>query len=145
MSQATGQDIAAALVTSLNAASFTQSVTAVRRYRPHFEIKELTTIRLSVIAMTVEAVRMARGVTEFEYGIDVALQKAEDPDNETALDALAVLAEEIDDHIREAGAMAAGSWLRQTTPALWIPEHLHEKGAYTHVSRHVYHLEKEDP
>ena len=92
---ATLTDIADAVVAELNGHTFSQPFTAARMYRPLFDLKELSTLHVTVApaGFTVEPIDRARN--QEEYVIDVAVQQAPDPLDNAHLDPLAGLVEEV--------------------------------------------------
>ncbi len=96
---ATILDIADAVVAQLNAASFSQSLTAERHYQPKFDLSEMTELRVSVVPRSLASKSLDRNRDTFDYLIDVAVQKKTDM-SQAALDALMALVEEIADHFR---------------------------------------------
>jgi hypothetical protein len=126
--------IADAVVAQLNAASFSQPLTAERHYLPQFELADMTTLRVSVVPRSVASKGLDRNRDSFDYRIDVAVQKKLDPTPEN-LDALMVLVEEIADHFRSeplAGYPQARCTEVENVP-VYAPEHLDEFRQFTSV------------
>jgi hypothetical protein len=92
-------DIADAVVAQLNAATFSQPVTAVRHFQPKFELSEMTDLKVSVVPRSLASKSLDRNRDSFDYLIDVAVQQKTDM-SQAALDALMTLVEEIADHFR---------------------------------------------
>jgi hypothetical protein len=92
-------DIADAVVTQINAATFSQPVTAVRHFQPKFELSEMTELKVSVVPRSLASKSLDRSRDSFDYQIDVAVQQKTDM-SQAALDALMTLVEEIADHFR---------------------------------------------
>jgi len=100
------QEISAAVVTSLNAATLSQSFTATRTWDAIFESKP-TSWEVTVIPAGMGAEVFSRDRKgSSTYGILVAVRKTMQPNDNTELDAGVLLVEEIVDHLRGAGNMA---------------------------------------
>lgn len=93
-------NIADAVVTQLNAATFSQPVAAERHYQPKFELSEMTELKVSVVPRSLGSKAFDRNRDSFDYVIDVAVQQKTDM-TQAALDALMALVEEIADHFRK--------------------------------------------
>lgn len=97
-------DIADAVVTALNAGSWSQTFTATRVYVPQFDLPDMATLRVTVVGRGVEVARSTRQGHQYDYRVDVAVQKKLAGDTNAERDALLTLAEEIADHFRELDA-----------------------------------------
>ena len=95
-------DIADAVVTELNAQSFTQSFTAVRNMTPDYQIRDLTSLKVTVMPTAVEMKQFARGLWSQDHGIDVAVQKRLTDDTETSVVAMMDLTQEVAEYLRSA-------------------------------------------
>lgn len=93
--------IADAVTAHINAGTFSQPVNAVRMYQPAFTLEDLADLRVSVVPRTVGIAAASRESSTFECVLDVGVQKklpAED--EQTAIDGMLDLVEEITDHLR---------------------------------------------
>jgi hypothetical protein len=127
-------DIAEAVVAELNAASFSQPVTAARLYTPQFELAEMTTLHVSVVPKGLSSTSLDRSRDTFQYQIDLAVQQKVDQAN-PPLDVLMGLVEDIADHFR-AAALASFPNARCAevkNEPVYSPEHLMELGQFTSV------------
>jgi len=88
-------DIAAAVTAALNDATLSQEFTATRSYSPVFELADLETLHVTVVAKERDKESATRGSTKGTYIVDVAVQQKVDPDDLPQCDALMALAEEI--------------------------------------------------
>ena len=130
--------IADAVTAALNAATLSQSFTAVRHYLPEFDLKEMETLHVSVVPAELDEEIADRTRDRAEYKIHVAIQKRvakQDPPglDTAAIDALMQLVEEIDDlirHKRLAGYEEA-SWAKTENKPIYDPKHLKEHGQFT--------------
>ena len=92
--------IADAVVAELNAATFSQPVTATRAYVPRFELPELKTLTVTVVPSSASVTAAAHGAAQQDVAIDIAVQQKLDSEQNAALDPLLALAEEIAEHFR---------------------------------------------
>ena len=130
--------IADAVPAALNAATLSQSFTAVRHYLPEFDLKEMETLHVSVVPAELDEETADRTRDRAEYKIHVAVQKRvakQDPPglDTAAIDALMQLVEEIDDlfrHKRLAGYEQA-HWAKTENKPIYDPKHLKEHGQFT--------------
>lgn len=67
--------IANAMVDAITEAALLQTVTAARRYVVDFDLKEMTTARVSMVPSAVREAMQSRGTDVIEIDIDVAVQK----------------------------------------------------------------------
>lgn len=146
-------ELADAVVTALNGESFSQEFTSARKYRPVFDLKDLTTLTVTVVARSVEVSLATRDMLAERYAVDVAVQKqlsaSADSDEETAAivtaaDALMLLVEEIRDFLVLAEITLTGSVLAKclevrNTP-VYDPEHFDKHRCFTSVVIATYDL-----
>lgn len=93
--------IADAVAAHINAGTFSQPVNAVRMYQPAFTLEDLADLRVSVVPRTVGIAAASRDSSTFECVVDVGVQKKLPAENDqTAIDGLLDLVEEITDHLR---------------------------------------------
>jgi hypothetical protein len=132
-------DIADALVAELNGAAATLipgGFVAERHYRPVFDLKELNTLRVSVVPRSTVISPIHRGSNQHDVQIDVAVQqKIADLDN-AAVDMLMVLVERIGDvfrHRRLGGLPGAAVWTKTENKPIFSAEHLEQYRTFTSV------------
>ena len=132
---ATITDIADAVVAELNGRSFSQPLTAVRYYRPVFDLGEMKTLHVSVVPKGVTIERADRSRNQYDFAIDVAVQKKFQTGDNTELDALLALVEEIADffRLRRLTSYPAAIWVRTDNVPVYAPEHLEEFRQFTSV------------
>ena len=125
-------DIADALTTALNAHVFSQAFTAVRRYRPVYELAEMANLHVTVVPKGVALERANRSREQVDVRIDVAVQKKVAGDTE--IDGLMALVEEMAAFARDLRLEScAAVWLRTENEPVYAPEHLAELGVFTSV------------
>ena len=125
-------DIADALTAELNAHAFGQTFTAVRRYRPVYELAEMADLHVTVVPKGVALERADRSREQVDVRIDVAVQKK--VAGEAEIDGLMALVEEIAAFARDLRLEeCAAVWLRTENEPVYAPEHLAELGVFTSV------------
>lgn len=127
-------DITDSIVAQLNVTQFSQTLNAVRHYRPTFELPDMHTLRVSVVPRAIGSTSLDRKRDTFEYQIDVGVQKKVESVL-AELDPLMNLVEEIADHFRKETLLSypdARCTEIKNEPA-YSPEHLTELGQFTSV------------
>jgi len=132
---ATITDIADAVVTELNGHAFSQPFTARRYYRPVFDLGEMTALHVSVVPKGVTIERADRHRNQYDFAIDVAVQRKFQAGDNAELDALMALVEEIADffRLRRLAAYPDAVWVRTDNVPVYAPEHLEEYRQFTSV------------
>ena len=132
---ATLVDIANAVVTELNGASFSLPFEAVRHYRPVFNLAEMQSIHVSVVPKATSQEIHSRSRTVGDYQVDVGVQQKFADGAE--LDPLMTLVEEIADQFRfKRLALPGGQeavWVRTENDPVYAPEHVDELRQFTSV------------
>lgn len=126
--------IADAVVDAINAATLDYTVTAARAYVPVADVKDLTTLRVTVVPRDLAAAADTRHTDLFTYNVDVAVQKVL-PADVSAIDPYMRLVEQIADVFR--GKALAG-YTDATCTAIanapiYDPGHMDEKRVFTSV------------
>ncbi len=133
--------IADAVVAQLNAATFSQPLTAARHYAPSFKLPDMKTLHVTVVPRSISSTSLDRSRDTFSYEVDVAIQRKTDGEQAT-LDALMTLVEEIADHFR-VGPLASFPGARcmdvKNSP-VFSPEHLNEFRQFTSVLTLTFRL-----
>ena len=127
-------DIAQAVVTMLNAHhGFSQAFTAVRAYRPVYELQTMATLHVTVVPKGLALELSDRSHAQRrDVRIDVAVQKK--AANDTEIDGLMALVEEIAGYVKDMDlGSCAAVWLRTENEPIYSPEHLAELGVFTSV------------
>jgi hypothetical protein len=130
-------EIADAMVTALQAATLSMGFTAARDYAPVTEANDLADLRLTVVPRELTLVAASRAKDEFDYVVDVAIQRRVEVDIPT-LDPYMRLAEEVLDLFRmQRLSYGTGGDYAQCVAAqhnpIYIPEHLREFRVFTSV------------
>jgi hypothetical protein len=126
--------IAEAVVAQLNAATFSQPLTAARHYAPSFKLPDMKSLHVTVVPRAISSASLDRSRDTFSYEIDVAVQKKTDGEQAT-LDELMTLVEEIADHFRAEplGSFPGARCLDVKNAPVFAPEHLDEFRQFTSV------------
>ena len=135
-------DIADAIVAELNAATFSQPVTAARHYLPQFELKEMQSLHVTVVPKAVVLASSDRSRGQGDYSVDVAVQKKFETETNPELDPLMNLVEEIADHFRgrRLASYPNAAWLKTEQNVLYAPEHIDELRQFTSVLTFTYRV-----
>lgn len=136
-------DIRDALVAVLNAQSWTKEFTAVTGYVPRYQLKDMDTLHVTVVASNIESEREARNLRQEEYEVQVGIQQrfsAEAAD----CDALVALGQEIGDYLFAnpalSGYPAAALWKWKFYP--YYAEDLVSRRQYTGVLVLTYRVDR---
>lgn len=135
-------DIADAIVAELNAATFSQPVTATRHYLPQFDLKEMHALHVTVVPKRVVLAGGDRSRSQGDYSIDVAVQRKFESEMNADLDPLTNLVEEIVDHFRgkRLASYPNAAWLKTEQTVLYAPEHIDEFRQFTSVLTLTYRV-----
>jgi hypothetical protein len=118
-------DIADSIVTSLNAASLSQTFTSVRGYIPEYDLENLATMQVTVVPSLIAISGLSRSGNQYDQGITVAIYKRIVINNAN-LDALMTFVEEIADTLirtRHSGATVIAT----ANDPIYSPDDLREK------------------
>ena len=128
-------DIADAVTTELNAGTFSLSFTAERHYLARFELKQLGTLRVPVVPKATTIETAARRQAQHDVQIDVGvLQKLQAADN-SEIDELVTLVEELADHFRlqRLASYPNAIWTRTENEPIYSHEHLERMRQFSSV------------
>lgn len=135
-------DLADAVVVELEAGTFSQAFTPVRRILPDFELAELATLRVSVVPKAVEITGATRASSQYDMQVDIGIQKHVGADRDDDVVGLCTLVDEIADWLRgrALGEAAYAQWVRTLNDPIYAPEHLLEKRVFTSVLTLTYRM-----
>ena len=126
-------DIAEAVKDEINDNTFSVAITATRAFVPHFDLKDMAALHVTVVPMTLDVAAASRGAATNNVDVDVVVQKIVDPDSIAAVDALMSIVQEIADFFRLRRLTEySASWVG-TRQVLFSPEHMNEKRLFTNV------------
>ncbi len=136
--------IADAVVASLNASPFSLPFTAERRYQPVFDLSQLQELRVSVVPKSLTVTAATRSDAFFDCAIDIGIQRKVNADDAAALDGLMHLVEEIGDHLRfhKLDAFPSAAWLAIENDPIFSPEHLEKERVFTSVLTVTYRVRR---
>ena len=128
-------DIADAVVTELNAHMFSQAVAAARAYLPRYDLAEMKDLHVTVVPKGVEIDVSSRTLAQHDYSIDIAVQKRLSGDDQSDMDGLMGLVEEVADFFRQRrlAAYPNAVWARTENMPIYAPEHMEQMRQFTSV------------
>jgi hypothetical protein len=140
--------IADAVVTALNAEAFQgtleEEFTAERKYLPRVELKDMGTLHVTVVPKAVITEVSSRSTADYQYQIDVGVQKrfAAGDDEADELDPLLGLVEQIADYLRlkRLDEFTDAMWIKTEHPALYAPEHMEQFHQFTSILTFTFRL-----
>lgn len=126
-------DIADAVVLALNGRAFTQAFTAVRMYAPVFSLKDMQTLHVTVVPRGITFSRPARGIAGLELQVDIAVQKKLTVADNTEIDELMLLCQEIIDEMMIVGTFDDAQLVQTENVPIYAPDHILELRQFTSV------------
>lgn len=128
-------DIADAVAAEINAGSFSQPLTAVREYLPSFELADMQMLRVTVVPKSLTTLPGGRSHNQHDFAIDVAVQKKLDAADNTEIDELMTLVDELADHLRfkRLTDYPNAVWLKTENQPVYAQEHLQELRQFTSI------------
>jgi len=133
--------IADAITAELNGNTFSQPFTAQRLYLPIYDLKTMSELKVSVVPKGLSTSSLDRSRDNFDYQIDVGIQKK--TKNEMAtIDAMMLLVEEISDYLR-ANPLASypnARFISVENNQIYAPDHLETMMQFTSVLTLTYRL-----
>lgn len=127
--------VAEAVVAELNAATFSQPITATRSYLPRVELADLKVLKVTVVPSSVTVAAVSRSQTHRDVAIDVAVQKKLGQEQNISLDPLLTLAEEIAEHFRakRLDSFPGALCVKTEFKPIYAPEHIEQLRTFTSV------------
>ena len=138
-------DIADAVVAELNAAAgedeksedrvFNQAFTAARAYLPRYELAEMDELHVTVVPKGMEIEASSRTLAQHDYSIDIAVQQRIAGDDQSDMDGLMGLVEEISDFFRQRRLTEYPDaiWIKTANVPIYAPDHLDQMRQFTSV------------
>lgn len=146
-------EIAEEVKDALNDAAFSMPFTAERLYVPRFRLRknspgesgdpDLDTLRVSVVPRELSLVALNRGADDFDYSIDVAIQRRLESDDPADVDPYMGLAQEVVDLFRGkflAGVFGRAACVSAANLPIYSPEFLNESKVFTSVVTLTFRL-----
>lgn len=133
---ATARKLAEAVKDELNAApagTFSEPVTAARRYVAKLELDQLDVLDVTVLAQSVAIRPASRGADAEDWEISIGVRKRLADETPVEVDPLVDLVEEIGDYLRrrELSGMTSAHWSGLENTPLFVPEHLDRLNQFT--------------
>jgi hypothetical protein len=128
-------DIADAVVAELNAGGFSQSLEATRCYLPRFDLAEMKHLHVTVVPKGVAVTTGSRNHNQHDYEVDIAVQKKLAAMDNSEIDTLVGLVDEIADHFRmkRLDSFRAAVWVKTQHEPIYAQEHLDQMRQFTSV------------
>ena len=128
-------DIADAVAAEINAGSFSQPVSATREYLPAFELADMQQLRVTVVPKSLTTLPGGRAHNQHDFAIDVAVQKKLDTADNSEIDDLMTLVDELADHLRfkRLTDYPNAVWLKTENQPVYAQEHLQELRQFTSI------------
>ncbi|MFW6159436.1 MAG: hypothetical protein ACOC8E_08775 [Planctomycetota bacterium] len=136
--------IAQAVTDELNAGEFSQEFAAERAYQPLFELPDMKTLHVTVIASGITIHRASRGLIQHDYRIEIGVQKKFAKDDATELDPLMDLVEEVADFLRATrlAAVSRAPCVRIENEPIYSQDHMEQFRQFTSVLTLTYRLSR---
>ena len=133
--------IADAITAELNGNAFSQPFTAQRQYLPIYDLKSMSDLKVTVVPKGVTSSSLDRSRDNFDYQVDVGIQKKV-PNQISTIDALMLLVEEIADYFRgnRLSSYPNARLMNVENSLLYAPDHLQEMLQFTSVLSLTYRL-----
>ena len=126
-------NVADAIVTELNATTLSQSFTSERGYLPTFDLAEMNELKVTVVPKEDDGKLDTRTASTHDYAIDIGVQKKPPAIENTDLDPLMLLVQEIADHFLFGQQAAGATLIAPTVRILYLQEHLQKLRQFTSV------------
>ena len=133
MSQAQIIELADAIVTQLNAHTFSRPFVAERGYLPTFDLPEMGTLKVTVVPKEDDGRLDTRSSSVHEYAVDIGIQQKPDTIDNATLDPLMRLTQEIADFFLFGQRPGGTTLITPSVRILYLQEHLAKLGQFTSV------------
>jgi hypothetical protein len=126
--------LAEKIVQTLNSSSFALAFTAIKTLFPFYELKDLANLKVTVVPKSVNIATATRSSSEFDYQIDIAIQKAVKSPDDAEVIALTELALAIAKSFRNKIYQDIGAvCFIQSIDPLYSVEHIQPPSVFTSV------------
>jgi hypothetical protein len=138
----TAVTITDAVVSAINAGTYSQPVQAQRLHQPSFTLDELKDLHVSVVPRSVQVSAASRDTSMYDVAVDVGVQKKVSSDQE--IDGLLDLVEEIGDHLRlkRLPDVPEAAWVSLAHEPVVAAEHLDQHRQFTSIITVVYRVRR---
>jgi len=130
-------ELAQAVVVALNAETFALDFMAKRIVLPQTKLEDLDGLTVSVVPRSDELTSLTRGLTAHEMKIDIAIQQRVSAVDNTTIDPLIALAEEVRTFLNRQ-RIGDGIWKRTQHEPIYLPDHLRQLRTFTSVITVTY-------
>lgn len=136
-----------AVVTQLNALSFTETFTATKTYNPQFDKKNSSTLQVQVSPVSYESENITRVQTKDTIAITIGIQKEIAIDtntgdfNQAEVEGMMATVEEILNGIRgfDISSPVAAQQIGAVASPMFYPDHLYDYSIYTGIISLTYY------
>ncbi len=137
-------EIADSVVAQLNAADLSQSIDAERLYVPNFDLEDMKELRVSVVPREVQFLPMDRSQSRYHGKIDIAVQKKFKDGDNSEIDPLVALVEEIADvfRMKRLDSLVAARCIHVENSVLYSTEHWEQLRQFTSLLTLTFELAK---
>ncbi|HBG28589.1 MAG: hypothetical protein A2Y10_08580 [Planctomycetes bacterium GWF2_41_51] len=126
--------LAEKIVNTLNDSEFALAFTAVKTLFPFYELKDLANLKVTVVPKSVNITTASRNSSEFDYQVDIAIQKAVKRPDDTEITVLTELALAIAKSFRNKVYQDIGAvCFKQSIDPLYFVEHIQPPSVFTSV------------
>lgn len=134
-------DIADAVVSELNSASFSHEFQAERQYLPIYDLADVKDLRVTVVPRGMNIEPVTRSDAQHDVEIDVAVQQKLAKTDAATIDPLMALVEEIADRFRFLRFDAPpAAWIETRNEPVYAQEHLDRFRVFTSVLTFVFRV-----
>jgi len=131
-------DLVDLVVAGLNLQTWTVPFTATRTYRPVFDLKDMTTLRVSVVPKALVIAASSRASSMRDLVIDIGVQKKLIAAGQVDMDDLMDTTEEIETYLRANRVFGNAMWTGTENSPVFSQEHLADLRQFTSVLTVTY-------
>jgi hypothetical protein len=127
-------DLADQVVLTLNESGYEPAFTAVRKLFPFYELKDLSTLRVTIVPKSINIESASRSSNEYDYQVDIAIQKVIKSPDDREVNSLMDLVMEIAKSYRGKVFHNLGVvCFKQTIDPLYSVEHIQPPSVFTSI------------
>ena len=128
-------DIADAVVATLKEANFGEQIEAKRHYVPNFDLPEMKQLHVSVVPKGVTTAALGRSNNQHDYAVDIGVQKKLTKADNSELDGLLGLAEQVADHFRlkRLDSYPNAIWVKTEHKPIYFVDHIEQLRQFTSI------------
>ena len=135
-------DIADAVAAEINAGTYSQELTAQRLLLPRFDLEDMQSLQVTVVPKSLTTLPGGRAHNQHDFVIDVAVQQKLQTINDTEIDDLLTLVDEVADQLRfkRLTSYPNAVWLKTENQPVYAQEHLEEMRQFTSILTFTFRL-----